>query len=79
MNGFTKDQLATLKALGFEAQDDMLCNKAKGTITAIVADHSGRGRKYKLAKNYGTNYCYHAWGDVREICFSFERLIKAIS
>ena len=79
MNGFTQDQLATLKTLGFDGGVDMICNKNKGTITAIVADRNGYGRKYKLAKNYGTNYRYEALGGIREICFSFERLIKAIS
>ena len=77
--GFTKDQLATLKAMGFEVQDDTLCNKDKGTITAIVADRNKYGRKYKIAKNYGTNYCYHGWGQLREYFFDFERLIQKIS
>jgi len=64
--GFTKNQLAILKAMGFEVQDDTLCNKDKGTITA-------------LAKNYGTSYCYHGWGQLREYFWDFERLVQKIS
>jgi len=80
MNGFTQDQLATLKAMGFDGGADMVCNKNKGTITAIVADLNGYGRKYKLAKNYGTNYRYQAEGKkIPQYFFDFNRLVERIS
>ena len=80
MNGFTQDQLATLKALGFDGGVDVVCNENKGTITAIVADLNGYGRKYKLAKNYGTNYRYQASGKkIPQYFFDFNRLVETIS
>jgi hypothetical protein len=80
MNGFTQDQLATLKAMGFDGGADMVCNKNKGTITAIVADLNGYGRKYKLAKNYGTNYSYKAVDKkIPQYFFDFNRLVEKIS
>ena len=80
MNGFTQDQLTTLKALGFDGGADMVCNKNKGTITAIVADLNGYGRKYKLAKNYGTNYRYQTSGKkIPQYFLDFNRLVERIS
>ncbi len=63
MNGFTQDQLATLKVMGFEVGADHLCNRDKGTIATIG----------------GTIYCYHAWGKQREYFIDFEKLVKKIS
>jgi len=80
MNGFTQDQMATLKSMGFDGGADVVCNENKGTITAIVADLNGYGRKYKLAKNYGTNYRYQEAGKkIPQYFFDFNRLVETIS
>ena len=79
MSGFTQSQLASLKALGFEGNAEIVCNANKDTITAVITTRSGWGRKYLLPQNRGVNYRYQAYGDMSEYFLDFERLIGKIS
>jgi hypothetical protein len=79
MNGFTQDQLASLKALGFEGNAEIVCNANKDTIQAVITTRNHWGRKYLLPQNRGVNYRYQAYGDVCEYFLDFERLITYLS